>query len=247
MGIKLLQKARITEVDDTSDRLVALFKSETALAEDAFLKSLFTEMETLSANLTEAMKRDKGVSELEKADKVRNNAIRTFSKVIEGYRAMPIATVKQKGERLHKVFSKYGLRLIQKNYTDKSSYIAALLKDLQSPDLTTLIAELQGVTECIDGIRQAQEAFNTHRVGYEKTLAHNVKQDSATQMKAPMLTLINEKLVPYATTMKMVDATKYRHFADTITQIITDTNTAIKVRSTRSAKGKDTPTTPAKP
>ena len=59
MGIKLLQKARITEVDDTSDRLVALFKSETALAEDAFLKSLFTEMETLSANLTEAIKRDK--------------------------------------------------------------------------------------------------------------------------------------------------------------------------------------------
>ena len=233
MGIKLLQKARITEVDDTSDRLVALFKSETALAEDAFLKSLFTEMETLSANLTDAIK--------------RNNAIRTFSKVIEGYRAMPIATVKQKGERLHKVFSKYGLRLIQKNYTDKSSYIAALLKDLQSPDLTTLIAELQGVTECIDGIRQAQEAFNTHRVGYEKTLAHNVKQDSATQMKAPMLTLINEKLVPYATTMKMVDATKYRHFADTVTQIITDTNTAIKVRSTRSAKGKDTSTTPAKP
>lgn len=104
MGIKLLQKARITEVDDTSDRLVALFKSETTLAEDAFLKSLFTEMETLSANLTEAIKRDKGVSELEKADKVRNNAIRTFSKVIEGYRAMPIATVKQKGERLHKVF-----------------------------------------------------------------------------------------------------------------------------------------------
>jgi len=45
---------------------------------------------------------------------------------------------------------------------------------------------------------------------------------------------------------KMVDTTKYRHFADTVTQIITDTNTAIKVRSTRSVKGKDTPTTPAK-
>ena len=48
----------------------------------------------------------------------------------------------------------------------------------------------------------------------------------------------------FKTTFK--DATKYRHFADTVTQIITDTNTAIKVRSTRSAKGKDTPTTPAK-
>ena len=80
MGIKLLKKARITEVDDTSDRLVVLFKSETALAEEAFLKSLFTEMETLSANLTDAIK--------------RNNAIRTFSKVIEGYHAMPIAIVK---------------------------------------------------------------------------------------------------------------------------------------------------------
>ena len=91
MGIKLLQKARITEVDDTSDRLVALFKSETALAEDAFLKSLFTEMETLSANLTEAIKRDKGVSELEKADKVRNNAIRTFSKVIALCPSLPLS------------------------------------------------------------------------------------------------------------------------------------------------------------
>ena len=48
------------------------------------------------------------------------------------------------------------------------------------------------------------------------------------------------------TTMKMVDATKYRNFADTVTQIITDTNTAIKVHSTRTAKGKDTPTTSAK-
>ena len=65
-------------------------------------------------------------------------------------------------------------------------------------------------------------------------------------MKAPMLTLINEKLVPYAHYNEMVDATKYRHFADTVTQIITDTNTAIKVHSTRTAKGKDTPTTSAK-
>ena len=78
MGIKLLQKARITEVDDTSDRLVALFKSETALAEDAFLKSLFTEMETLSANLTEAIKRDKGVSELERLTKCATTLFAPF-------------------------------------------------------------------------------------------------------------------------------------------------------------------------
>ena len=114
MGIKLLQKARITEVDDTSDRLVTLFKSETALAEDAFLKSLFTEMETLSANLTEAIKRDKGVSELEKADKVRNNAIRTFSKVIEGYRACPSLPLSKRANACTRFFPSMGYDLSRK-------------------------------------------------------------------------------------------------------------------------------------
>jgi len=41
-----------------------------------------------------------------------NVAALNYDAVKKAYRAMPIATVKQKGERLHKVFSKYGLRLI---------------------------------------------------------------------------------------------------------------------------------------
>ena len=59
---KLMTNARTTEVDDTSDRLLVLYNDEPALAEEAFLKPLFGEMQTLSDQITEAIKRDRILS-----------------------------------------------------------------------------------------------------------------------------------------------------------------------------------------
>ena len=42
---KLLSQIRITEVGDTSHRLVSLYKSTATLKDEAFLKPLFVEME----------------------------------------------------------------------------------------------------------------------------------------------------------------------------------------------------------
>ena len=48
---KMNAKARVTEVDALSDALVRLYKADTGIAEDAFLKTVMAEVETLSAQL----------------------------------------------------------------------------------------------------------------------------------------------------------------------------------------------------
>ena len=56
---KMNAKARVTEVDALSDALVRLYKADTGIAEDAFLKTVMAEVETLSAQLTTAIRQDK--------------------------------------------------------------------------------------------------------------------------------------------------------------------------------------------
>ena len=48
---KLNAKMRVTEVDSLSDALVRLYKVDSGIAEDAFLKSVMADVETLSAKL----------------------------------------------------------------------------------------------------------------------------------------------------------------------------------------------------
>ncbi len=53
---KLLSQIRITETGDMAHRLVSLYKSTATLKDEAFLKSLFVEMEEKANALTEAVK-----------------------------------------------------------------------------------------------------------------------------------------------------------------------------------------------
>ena len=78
---KLLSQIRITEVGDTAHRLVSLYKSTAALKDEAFLKPLFVEMEEKGNALTEAVRSDAVISQLENADAKRDGAIRVLDKL----------------------------------------------------------------------------------------------------------------------------------------------------------------------
>ena len=236
--LKLLERAKVTEVDDTSDRLITLYKSESGLSKDAFLTSLFAEIQKLSDQITEAIKRDTGVSELLKADRVRNKSLSNLNRVLLGYSAMPIPTLKEPAEKLHKLYNKYCVKILRKNYADKSSMIESLLQAFSGEEPVNLAASLTGVKECVDDLKDSQTKFHTMRVTYEKAVAKQAQTENATALKKTLLDRINVKLVPYANTMKMVDEKKYKHFYDTIAQIITDTNAAIKLRSGKKVRKK---------
>ena len=87
---KVISKARVTEVDSLSDALVRLYKVDSGIAEDAFLKTVMAEVETLSAQLTTSIRQDKVLSSLEEADGVRDEAVNALGTLLDGYAAIPI-------------------------------------------------------------------------------------------------------------------------------------------------------------
>lgn len=228
---RLDARARTTEVDDTSDRLLVLYNDETALADDTFLKPLFGEMQTLSEQITEAIKRDRILSAMEDADAEVETATRALNAVLKGYSAMPLDLYSTAGKALYDVMAKYKLKILRLNYADQSSNIEALLMDLAAPALQPHINALPGVTDAIGNVRTAQTNFTAKRVAYEKAMALNAEGATASELKKPLLELINARLVPYLKVSKMVSPDTHTHFADAVAQVIATTNTAIRRRS----------------
>ena len=85
--------------------------------------------------------------------------------------------------------------------------------------------------------------LDTAIAAYESAIAAEGSAAVASELKKSLITLINTRLVPYLSTMKMVDETRYGHFADTAAQIIADTNGAILVRSNKPESATPEPVT----
>ncbi|MGP1500287.1 MAG: DUF6261 family protein [Bergeyella cardium] len=233
---KLSAMARITEVGDTAHRLVSLYKSTATLKDEAFLKPLFVEMEEKANALTEAVKRDAVISQLENADAKRDGAIRVLDRLLKGYKTIPVDTLKAYGVQLSAVFKKYGMKMTVENYSSQSNLVDSLLQDLSDSDKAAAIAALPGIAEAIDNIKTAQEEFVKIRANYDKGLAQKGSKETATSLRKPLLELINNKLLTYLSAMKIANPTKYKVFSEDVAVIITSVNETIKARKKNKEK-----------
>ena len=199
---KINANIRVTELDGLSDTLVRLYKSESSVAKDAFIAATMAEIERLSADITTAILQDKAVSNLDTADAERDSAITALGKMLAGYAAFPIPAKKSAAEPLLAVYEKYSKAGITRaSYISESSMVESMLEDYAAPTLAENIAALEGVAEAVAAIRAAQDAFTTASDAY--TAASGNKGASASTFKKPLLSAINEKLVPYLTAMQI--------------------------------------------
>lgn len=222
---------RTTEIGDVANRLADLYKATATLQDDTFLKSTFTELETQGNAITEAVKRDKVVSQLDDADAQRDDAIRVLDKVLKGYEVIPVESLKTHGEKLSAIFQKYGVKITTENYSSQSNLIDSLLLDLSASELEASISALSGVSEAIAGIRTAQEHFAKVRSEYEKAFSEQQSKSTASSLRKPLLALINKKLIPYLVAMSLADANKYGAFVGEVSKIIADMNEVVKART----------------
>lgn len=223
-------QSRITEVGDVANRLVDLYQATATLQDDAFLKSTFTELETQGTALTEAVKRDKAVSQLEEADTQRDEAIRVLGKLLKAYEVIPVESLKPHGERLSAIFQKYGVKIITENYSSQSNLVDSLLMDFSADEVQASITALSGVSEAIAGIRTAQENFGQVRRAYERAFAEQQSKATASSLRKPLLELINKKLIPYLVAMQLSHPEKYQKFVHEVEKIIADMNEVVKAR-----------------
>ncbi len=206
---KVISTLRIAEINGLADSIAAHYRNEAGLKDDAFLSGVMAEVESLSAKITVAIRQDRAVSGLDEADTVRDNAVKSLGTLLEGYAAIPLAGKRASAQKLLSVFGKYGKSITSANYTAESALIKSLLEDFAKADAAD-IQNLPGVAESLAEIRAAQDAFSVANVEY--TRAASSKVESATSIKKPLVSAINDRLVPYLNTMAMVDGEKYGNF-----------------------------------
>lgn len=233
---KLVTTARITEVDDTCDRIVSLFEQEISLQEDEALKGIIEEMKVLSEKMTQSIKRDVVISKVQEADKKRDMILRSMNKVLIGYQSMKSPQIRENAEKINSVFSKYGIKIIKESYTAKSSYIESFLKDISDAEYARSLSVLSGFADWVSDLRVEQTAFNQTRIAYEKAISIYKNTSSASDLKKPMLDLINGKLITYLSAMKVVKFEEYSYFINAIQQVIDSTNDSIRKRGKQGIK-----------
>lgn len=232
---KLKNPIRNTEIDGFSDSVIRAFKADAKAQKDEFLKTTLSELETLSAKITTAILQDKTLSSLDAADGARDEAVKTLGTVIAAYAVFPIASKKELASPLKTVYDKYAKAGITKaNYTSESSMIESLLEDLSAPALAENIAGLDGVTEAISAVRSAQDDFTTANDAYIKASVN--KGAAASSYNKPIVSLVNDRLVPYLNVMTASGNENCAEFTKNVEKEINRVNDMIAKRTK-----KDTP------
>ena len=228
---KLNGKARVTEIDALSDAMEREYKAacgdgSTAVAKDTVLAGLFAQLIDLSARNTTAIKQDAVVSTLDEADAKRDSVTRDLFTLTNGYTASPFAEVKSAAADVCTTLDKYGRGMTGKGYAEQTALTESLLEDLGK--VTDKIAALSGVAELVASLREAQDGFASAHDAYIKAKAD--KGESATSLKKPIVSLINESIVPYLNIVTAVQG--YADFIAGVAGNIKRTNDTVTRRAT---------------
>ena len=226
---KVKSTIRITEVDGLSDSIIRIFGADTKAQEDTFLKGQIAELTTLSDAITEAILKDKAVSNLDEADSKRDEAIKNLGALLSGYAVFPLEEKKAAALSLKAVYDKYAKSgILSASYISESSMIESLLKDLASAEAMAGIEKLDGIGDMVAAIRAAQDDFTAANDAFVK--AEGSKGASASSYKKPILSVINDKIVPYLNTMAIVGNTAVADFAKGVETEITRVNETVAKR-----------------
>lgn len=227
---KVITSARVTELGDIANRLSELYKKTTALQDDNFLSTHFSELEKQGKAITAAVKRDSVLSKLKEIDSRRDDAVRVLSKLLTGYENIPEQTLKPHGERLAAIFKKYGVRITDENYSSESNLIESLLADFATEEAVASVSALAGVSQALDNLRKEQNVFAEARAEYEKARSEWENQPTATSLRKPLLEIVNKKIIPYLIAMQIADNSKYGSFISAASKIIESVNDVIRGR-----------------
>lgn len=226
---KLMKAIRLQELDGVTDSLWGIFSEDAAVKKNAFVAEKMTALHEQSESFTTAILQDKVLSNLDTLDAARDSAFSALEKGIAGYAQLPVPALQAAAAPLKAICEKYKKAGITKAaYIAESSQLESLFKDLAAPALAENIASLSGIAESITALRTAQDEFAKAFNDYIKNKSE--KAYSATSFRKPILSLINDDLVPYLNAMVIAKDADCASFAAKLETLINRTNEQIKKR-----------------
>lgn len=205
---KIRKDVRVTQASTVSDMLVRLYKDAVSqdptgpIAKDPNLAVMMIKLERLSGDLTTAIKREKISLSLKEFDQARDRLISRIFAVLNGYAAMPFPEKQAAAEKLLAVTSKYK-GITAENYSNESALLKSMLEDLAAEELEPAIDLLDGVSILLESLHEAEDNFKKESIS--ATQVNTSKSDSAIKIKSPLLSVINDEIVPYLTGLKKIE------------------------------------------
>ncbi len=227
---KLSYRTRTTEVNSTAENLGLTYQKH-SLESDSYLTGLFTDLQSKSDLLRTAINRSKAESNLDDMDVLRDEKIQALHYLLLGAIHNPSKEISVSATNLYHIYEKYGLKMTQKSYLIESSLIESMLEDYTAANLQADIAAVLGCAELIADIQTAQNNFKTANITWREAKSKEGLTVSASQIKKEIIVLINDNIVVYLKAMRLANNAVYGELAQTVSQIITDTNQTIKRRA----------------
>lgn len=208
---KVSGNIRVAALDALSDAIIKSYKGQSTLSNDPYLQPIMAKIETLSARITTAIKADKIYSQLEEKDSHRDEILRKIGDLLKGYMVFPMPEKQSVAKQLLPIFDKYK-SIANERYGEESSHIESLLEDFGNQ--AAQVEKLDGLAGYLSELRSAQDAFADAEQDYRAALAG--KSENASMIKKPLLSAINDELVPHLTLMERMQTSG---FADFIKQV----------------------------
>lgn len=180
-----------------------------------------------AAALVTATKKDKVVISLADVDSARDEAIMDAHALARAMKKLKAKAKREAAEKVTAVFDKY-TGITRLSNANESGQIASLLEDLANPEAAAAVGSLEGMQDAVDDIAKAEAAFQDARHKSEEALAR--EGESASVVKKRLVSLINDKLVPYLSVVSAVKSDVYEDFAAKISVSITRLNATVNQR-----------------
>jgi len=162
---------------------------------------LTDKVDTLEKTMTTAIKRDKIPSNLEALDANRDNLIRTLKALVTAAALHPDSAQQAAGKAAKAVFDKYGVKIARESYEGETTYVRSMLADFDA--IASSVKVVSGLSETIDGLKEAEAAFEAEYASYAQAIANAGK--SATELKKELVAALNSGLLAYIDAVSLVD------------------------------------------
>ena len=224
---KIMQKIQNAELDGFTMSVLGDFEGDEKAKKDPFVNSQMGDLKKAHDVFNTAILKDKGKSTLSELDSVRDEKFMVLRKMSEVYSMFPIAAKRELNAPIKAVLDKYAKAgLMGASYKAESALIESLKKDLEP--FAENVAGLEGMKEAFDELFAAEDAFLAANKSYVNAL--NAKTESASSLKKPLLSIINDKLVVYLSAMLVCENENCKDFAQFFDKEIERTNAAIEKR-----------------
>ena len=226
---KVNKNIQIAELGTLSQGIGVRYDENAAkIGEDKILDALMTAEKKESHALISSMNRTKSASSLVEKDSARDAALSSLCDMAKAYTLLGTAAQKETAVKVCALLDKYkGIAYL--NNATESAKIASLLEDLDEEGNKAAVEALPNLADAVSCLRTAEEAFLASvKAQEDEKLGLG---DNASAVKKRLLSLLNDKLIPYLNIASELFADNYGAFAEQVALAVNKSNSVVTQRA----------------